>query len=121
MIAWSATWWILITIAAIYSTLCMALSLILRNGGRSAIERRLAAKGRDVAWQKMEPRRSMIAHATALESIIVAKSDLDKGAKAVEKHVQMMFALPNEMRVKPSDIFPCIWGAALRVQQGNAP
>jgi len=72
VISWSAIWWVLITFTSIFSTLCMAISLILRNGGRSAIERRLVAKGRDVAWKKMEPRRPLIAHAAALESIIVA-------------------------------------------------
>ena len=56
-----------------------------------------------------------------VQSLIVAKSNLDRGAKEVEKHVHTMFALPEEMRVKPSDIFPAIWGSALRVQQGSAP
>ena len=72
MIAWSATWWILISLGAICSTLSMSLSLILRNGGRSAIERRLAARGRDVTWQKMEPRRAIIAHVAALVSLLIA-------------------------------------------------
>jgi CBS domain containing-hemolysin-like protein len=72
MIAWNITWWVLITAGAVYGTLCMSLSMILRNGGRSAIERRLAERGRDTAWNEMEPRRPFIAHAAALQAWCIA-------------------------------------------------
>ena len=65
--------------------------------------------------------RVTLQEAFFMQSLIVAQSDMDKGAKEVEKHVQTMFALPADIRVKPSDIFPCIWGSALRVQQGSSP
>ena len=72
MMAWDIIWWALIIFGAIYGTLCMALSLILRNGGRSAIERRLAGRGHDQAWRTMDPHRLQIAHVFALQGWIVA-------------------------------------------------
>ncbi len=72
MIVWNIIWWSLIIIGAIYGTVCMALSLILRNGGRSAIERRLSARGRDQAWRDMDSHRHQTAHVFALEAWIIA-------------------------------------------------
>ena len=80
MIVWNIIWWSLIIIGAIYGTVCMALSLILRNGGRSAIERRLSARGRDQAWRDMDAHRHQTAHVFALtdprsdENPVVAES-----------------------------------------------
>ena len=64
----------------------------------------------------MKLARVTLQEALFMQSLIVAKSNLDR-----EMHAHTMFALPEEMRVKPSDIFPAIWGSALRVQQGSAP
>ena len=72
MIVWNIIWWALIILGAIYGTVCMALSLILRNGGRSAIERRLSARGRDQAWRDMDAHRHQTAHVFALEAWIIA-------------------------------------------------
>ena len=68
-------------------------------------------------------RRSRITlqEAMFMSALITAKSDLTLGASQVESHVKTTLARPNEIRVKAGDIFPTLWGAALRVQQGNAP
>jgi len=72
MMAWDIAWWALIIFLAIVATTNMALSLILRNGGRTAIERRLAATGRDVKWRQLDARRQLIAHAAAIKAIGMA-------------------------------------------------
>jgi len=72
MMAWDIAWWALIIFLAIVATTNMALSMILRNGGRTAIERRLAATGRDAKWRQLDARRQLIAHAAAVKAIGLA-------------------------------------------------
>lgn len=69
MIIWEIIWWVLIILTVIYSTICMAISMILRNGGRTAIERKLAETGRDGFWRDMESRRIDIAHTMSLHAL----------------------------------------------------
>ena len=69
MIAWEIIWWVLILLTAVYSTVTMAISMILRNGGRTAIERKLAETDRDGFWRDMEPRRDDIAHTMSLHGL----------------------------------------------------
>ena len=72
MILWDIVWWILTILLGVAATVQMALSMILRNGGRTAIERRLAASGRDAKWRALDERRLLIAHAAAGMGIITA-------------------------------------------------
>jgi len=72
VILWDIVWWILTILLGVAATVQMALSMILRNGGRTAIERRLAASGRDAKWRALDERRLLIAHAAAGMGIITA-------------------------------------------------
>lgn len=72
MMVWDIIWWSLTILLAIVGTTAMSLSMILRNGGRSAIERKLAATGRDKAWRELDSRRLLIAHAAAAKAMGVA-------------------------------------------------
>ena len=69
MIAWEIIWWVLTIFMGVLATVQMSLSLILRNGGRTAIERRLAASGRDAKWRELDARRLLIAHVAAAKAI----------------------------------------------------
>jgi len=69
MILWDVIWWTLTILLGVASTAQMSLSMILRNGGRTAIERRLAATGRDVKWRELDKRRLLISHAAAGKAI----------------------------------------------------
>ncbi len=72
MIVWNIVWWSIIVLGGAYGTICMSISMILRNGGRSAIERRLSERGRDQAWRDMDAHRHQTAHVFALEAWFIA-------------------------------------------------
>ena len=69
MMLWDVIWWTLTILLAVASTVQMSLSMILRNGGRTAIERRLAATGRDAKWRELDKRRLLISHVAAGKAI----------------------------------------------------
>ena len=55
------------------------------------------------------------------EAIMTAKDDIDGATTKLQTHVANMQALPEESRIKPSDLWPWIWSTALSVQSGVVP